>query len=63
MNKQNWEELIKACGNDSELENVISIQDLQNIMDTAEKVVNKLKDKKRECLACKDKTRIGHTCC
>lgn len=45
------------------LEKVISIEDLQKIMDTAEEVVNKLKGEKRECLACKDKTRIGHTCC
>lgn len=45
------------------LEKTISIEDLQKIMDTAEKVVNKLKGEKRECLACKDKTRIGHTCC
>lgn len=28
------------------LERVISIEDLQKIMDTAEKVVNKLRDKK-----------------
>lgn len=45
------------------LEKVISIKELQKIMDTAEEVVNKLKGEKRECLACKDKTRIGHTCC
>ena len=45
------------------LEKVISIKELQKIMDTAEEVVNKLKEGKRECLACKDKTRIGHTCC
>ena len=45
------------------LEKVISIKELQKIMDTAEEVVNKLRGKKQECLACKDKTRIGHTCC
>lgn len=45
------------------LEKVISIKELQKIMETAEEVVRKLKGKKQKCSACEDETRIGHTCC